>query len=567
MQEIKTFCRKYQSFLIVLVVILVYFLKQLISFRLGLNYEESRDANAYLLAVDGLMPFRDFEWLYGPFAFFVYPLALKLFGINLITLRISYIAFTFLVIPLTYFLARRIMPPWWAGIAGFLSIVFFDIPYYTFNHVFATLGELACLLMVCRFIETKGKVANLFWAGIFASITALTKPLMPGVELFIGICLFLLLFDGLIPWRNRLKRCLIFAAAFGFLIFGYALYFYFQTAAKDIQIKHPFLSYDSANYIENVFRMRAGSFSGLLRERFIGILPVAKITSIASLSEFKHLLVASFDNFIFYLPYLICAITFIVLLRSKKTKHSPYLLLFTIFSFFISLEGLHMAHFMHRSFVIQVPFVLMVYLLYLIKVFFSDKGALLRKAGGCFIVLFLFYISFLHFFRYPYSMVRKYTRPLNLERARGILVSANEKELYESLTRYLSANLSRGEKIAVMGYYPQFSFLTKQRNVFTDDEYAFHLLNTWLCSSENYEEFIPVLKQFEDNIIGVMQREKPKIVLVMSGLVFEDIELKSLRVRSYLEENYSLEKTLGPADVFGLGVAQRWLKLYKLIES
>lgn len=86
-----------------------------------------------------------------------------------------------------------------------------------------------------------------------------------------------------------------------------------------------------------------------------------------------------------------------------------------------------------------------------------------------FISIVLFYISFLHFFRYPYTMSKRYTAPLNLSRARGVLVTPTEKELYESLASYLSLNLGREDKILVTRYLPQLSFLSERKDIFEYD--------------------------------------------------------------------------------------------------
>ncbi len=292
---------KNKTLLIIFIVGLAYFIQHLMSVHLGMSYEESRDANAFLLATEGQLPYRDFEWMYGPFSFLLYPFIVKVFGVSLIVLRISYIIFASFVIPLAYFLARRIMPPLWAGVASFLSIVFFDVPYYTYNHVFAVIGGLACLLMICRFIEDDRKgLSSLFWAGIFASITFLTKPLLSGVTLIGTICLYLLILNGLGPLRKRLKYLLIFILSSSSLIFIYSIYFYSQTALKNLPLLHPYFAQDSLFFTTQLHRIDSSAFL-LLCRKFLDIFPVHYIAKMSSFAHLKKVFVNSLDNFVFCL--------------------------------------------------------------------------------------------------------------------------------------------------------------------------------------------------------------------------------------------------------------------------
>ncbi len=579
MAGVKEFYKRDKSLLIIFMIMVAYYIQHLVSFRLGINFEECRDPNAYLLAMEGHLPYRDFAWFYGPFSFFVYPFIMKIFGVNLLVLRLSYIILASFTIPLAYFLARRILPYFWAGVASFLSIVFFDTPYYAFNHIFTVLGGLACLLMVCRFIERNEQISNLFWAGIFAGVVVLTKPLLSGLVLFIAVSLYLLLFRELGELKKRFKNYMIFAISMFFLILLYLLYLYFQTTLKGLTIAYPFLGRDSLVAIENMHgNTKFWPLFLMLVERLKGIIPIAEIVSISSFNELKGLMVDFFDDFIFLLPFMASGLIFLVYIVSKSNKITPwlkekvlldkkFLLMFIIFSIFISLEGIKVGHRYNRAYTMQVPFILTVYILYFIKSICSRR----RILTAIFVTLFLFYLSFLHFFRYPYSMIRKYTEPLNLDRAR-IFLTLPEKELYQSLVSHLSANFKKEDRMAVIGYsgcYSQFSFLTKQRNVFEDHEFIFAKLKSLLNTSYKREEVKPQLASFEDRIISRMEREKPKIILIIVKDSLQDQRLKdykflSSRIKSYIKRNYLFDKVFGPADIHGLGGRIGWINLYKL---
>lgn len=565
----KDFKVGYKNLLVIFIIAFLYYIQKFLSFRHGINYEESRDANSYLLFIQGYLPYRDFEWIYGPFSFFVYPFIMKIFGINLVVLRVSYIIFSSLVIPLSFFLARRIMPYPWAGIAAFLSIIFFDVPYYTFNHVFAILGGLASLLMICRFIETGKRFLDLFLAGIFASLSILTKPLMFGVSLFISISIFMLACSKLGIWRDRFKNYLVFVISTACLPLLYFVYFYSQTTLKNIAIAYPYFAKDLAVSADLLYRIR--NIFSLLVNRFFGILPLKKIMGISSAADLKVVLVSSFDNFIFALPFILSAIILGIIfgpnklrgkIKEKIYQDKNIVLLFSIFSVFISLESLALTHVYGKTNTIQVVFVLLAYLLYLGKMIYSRRPIIARAVIG----FLLFYLGFLHFIRYPISNINKYRQPLSLDRAKGILVTADEKKIYESLASFLSLRLGEEDKIAVIGYYPNLSFLAKQKDIFTKDLYIFPNLNALFSLPVKTDGERSLIAYIEDKIVSKMKKEKAKIVLTVSGAGSIDYQELSIKLRDYMEKAYVFVKKIGPGDIYGRGEEKYWINLYSLKE-
>ena len=155
--------------------------------------EECRDAEAHLMVLKGQLPYTDpMCWFYGPFAFCIYPLIFKIFGVNLVVFRLSYVIIASFVIPCVYYLARRLMPSMWAGLAAFLATLLIGVPYYTYNHILATIAGLLALLFIVRFIEHFDNIRNLFFAGIFVGITLLVKPFFMGFGILFSIILFIL---------------------------------------------------------------------------------------------------------------------------------------------------------------------------------------------------------------------------------------------------------------------------------------------------------------------------------------------------------------------------------------
>src|SRR3989338_7016598 len=109
----------------------LFLLVQGYSLSLGLNFEEGREGVAYLQGLSGLLPYWDFEWMYGPLAFFIYSPLIGFFGDDLITLRLVYLVLSALLIQIGYWVSRRLMPAFWASVAAFLCAAFIQIPFYT----------------------------------------------------------------------------------------------------------------------------------------------------------------------------------------------------------------------------------------------------------------------------------------------------------------------------------------------------------------------------------------------------------------------------------------------------
>lgn len=560
---------KKKDLIIVFIIMALFCLQHLLSFHLGINFEEARDGNAYSLAMQGYKPYRDFEWVYGPFSFLIYPFIMKIFGVKLIVLRLSYIIFASLVIPLTYFLSRKIMPPLWSGIAAFLAINFFDVPYYTFNHIFVVLGELGCLLMIVNGIKTSKIKSHLLGAGFFAVITLLTKPFFSGIILLFSVFLLILIIKVRNQLPARFMNAIILFIAPVFLFAGLFVCLYLGGAIKNFFLESiPIFSPDPVGSLYNVGGVGPLSVIVRLSQRFFGLFAINKVFTISSFIVFKKAMVDWFDNFIFCLPFLTPLAIFIIYNRFGKTNieiqkifknREITILSFIIFSILISAENLAVSHRMGRAFNIQTTFILLCFFLYLLL----NGVSKIRKAFVfSLIVIFTLSLSSLHFFRYPWSRHKKFTEALNLERAQGVLVTPAEKHLYESLSSFLSGNLSKDEKIVILGYNPQFSFLTEQKNMFENEECIFIKLENLTELAEKDIGMLSKLKLLEDKIIYKMESKKPKIVL---DIVYEGKKsLYNNSVGNYIKKKYVLEKTFGPAEIRGDGLGIGRVDLFVL---
>jgi hypothetical protein len=125
--------------------------------------------------LQGQVPFRDFGEIYTGGLTYLNALAFRLFGVNLLSLRIALFLFFLGWAPSVYFLARRFVGPLGAGAATLLSVAW-SVPNYPeampswYNLFFATWGTLA----LARYAETNRK-KWLWVAGMCGGFSFLAK--------------------------------------------------------------------------------------------------------------------------------------------------------------------------------------------------------------------------------------------------------------------------------------------------------------------------------------------------------------------------------------------------------
>jgi hypothetical protein len=139
--------------------------------------------------LDGQLPHRDFAEIYTGGLSFIHAAAFRLFGINLLSLRICVFLFFLAWVPTVYSIALRFIPPISAGIVSLLAIAW-SFPNYEaampswYNLFFATFGAAALL----RHLEVRTR-RWLLIAGLCGGISILIKVI--GFYYIAGVLLFL----------------------------------------------------------------------------------------------------------------------------------------------------------------------------------------------------------------------------------------------------------------------------------------------------------------------------------------------------------------------------------------
>jgi len=146
-------------------------------------------AQSALRVLQGQLPHTDFVEIYTGGLSFIHAAAFRVFGVNLLSLRICVFLFFLTWVPAVYCVALRFTPPLTAGMVALLAIAW-SFPNYEaampswYNLFFATFGAAALL----RYLEVRSR-RWLFIAGLCGGISILIKVI--GFYYIAGVLLFL----------------------------------------------------------------------------------------------------------------------------------------------------------------------------------------------------------------------------------------------------------------------------------------------------------------------------------------------------------------------------------------
>lgn len=512
---------------------MLYLLVQIYSLKLGLNFEEGRDGVAYFQTLSDLLPYWDFEWMYGPLSFFVYSPLMRVFGEALYSLRWTYLTLSLTLIPLSYCLSRKLMPPFWASVSAFLCVAFIQIPYYTYNHIFQVIGFLAAFLFLAKYFENaSGKF--LVFAGLSTSLAILGKPLTPGVVLVGTVTFFLL---------TRLKPLVLYS--FGWLVPTLSVFGILVYRAGDRTLSFlPFFAKDSILLVDQMPRTSPSFLLDLfltrLRELFL--LGNAKTLTL----RFVHAYDALIAN-LFWVTAL--AVVFLLFYRRKADPpQRKLLLLLTVFSVLASFEGLTSPHVMWRAFTLQPALILLCFSLYSLA---RSKAIALLVATALTSIAFIYY---------PIGKARHFNQPLDVPRAQGILVSQSQKNLYESLFK----KWGDGSKIAILGYFPLLGYLANANDIFQREHCLFLKLDTLNAAARTEPRFLKEVEKISVRLRDRIVSEMPEYIVTVQGLVqFESPETYLPEIGQLLRSSYNPESSFPNVDLFGFGFETQSVIVYK----
>jgi hypothetical protein len=155
--------------------------------------------------LQGELPHRDFDDTYTGGLAVHHALAFRLFGTNLLSLRLMLLLFGLAFVAAVYRIARRALAPWLAGVVTLFCVVWTLPNYFAglpswYNLFFATFGTLALF----RYVETE-RPYWLFAAGLLGGASILMKA-VAGLFYVAATALFLIYRDQLGLRRTRARE-------------------------------------------------------------------------------------------------------------------------------------------------------------------------------------------------------------------------------------------------------------------------------------------------------------------------------------------------------------------------
>jgi len=166
---------------------------------------------------EGKMLYRDLFFLYGPLVPYLHALLFKVFGIHLHVLYAVGLGLVAVQTTLVFVIARRVLEPAVAILAGVMFLIQFAIRPtlgnlvfpYSFNAAYASALNLAALWLVLRHREGRpGQPLSL--AGVCVGLSLLSKPELGLAALAFLVCYLAFRRPGLLPFLFCLLPSLLF---------------------------------------------------------------------------------------------------------------------------------------------------------------------------------------------------------------------------------------------------------------------------------------------------------------------------------------------------------------------
>ena len=538
----------------------LYIFFQLIGFNRGVHGEEFRDYIVYVSILNGKLPYVDYRWVYGPLGAFINAFIFKLFGSELMVLRLVSIALGCVAIVLAYRISKFIMPKKIAKLSGFLAIFCFDIHIpHTYGHFYGMLANLAAAVMIFRFINSS-RLYNLFLVGLLLNISFLIHPLSFGAEMFLSILVWLVLFAFVM--RLSIMRFLKLASVFlmGASLFTIPIYLLILTRAPFTRVVEILWSHPYCPLVFPSFRI---DFSQI----------PSTIDLIDKLRRIRDIVLQGLIDplMLYLLLFIIPTIAFgmaIYWIKNKKNCNISMGILFlavltysNIGYFVYSLSTLPIISGISRFF-LHYPAILLVFLIYHLFGYLASKNLkfLKRLAGLSCLFFFIIFLSFYHGYKLTNLFLKKWTI-FNIPSIRGIYFPEDAIEMFILPSEYIRNNSVKGDKLYVAFYGPVYYVLSGLPSIFPENIYDAAPYSMIMDSSKlpRYD-WKPMT--MEDVVIKKIEEGRPKFIVKRDNYRLSPGELSVFNIgpkaEKYILNNYSLVKMfLYSKDGANLGIYQR----------
>lgn len=501
----------------------------LISYDYGLRIDDE----GYLLAgvtrlLSGQIPYIDFPQNYSPGRYYLFAALFRLFGEDLLVIRIFWVVLIASSAALAFLLARRLVPRYTALIAAVLVTVV-PAPVHKSFFIFIPLLN---LYLAALYLEER---VSPFWLGCVSGVTILFRQDVGAVGMLVGLAAIFI--DKMRSQyqsacnagdkrRGRRRHTPFFL---GILCSLLPLFLYYGIHSGIGELVSQLL------------------FAGLKANKGK---PLPYPNAIFLI---RHIFTRPSLYFliVFYAPLVLYALSLGLIIKKIAGKNVPTA---TSLHAMILLTGLLIfpqvlirSDFSHISQVLPPFYLLITYWITHSANFAGNKSAgaatrLLSATLSTFLIAVVLYVAAFNIFLFQNQRSPFFTRfsrehdyrTLDIPRAR-VLLPHNMCEILSSVVRHVTIHTCAGDYLIAMPYAPIFNFLTDRPN---PTRYDIFLPGEMDGSEEQQHE---ITRSMENpRLKYVIMDDQPQ-----SGIDAQQIEQTIPEVYKYIAEHFVLEKEIG----------------------
>lgn len=523
---------------------LVYFYKAPVPFTFLV--EEGVHLGPITSLLKNMVLYRDTFYPYGPLMLYPVVALMKIFGTDVVVLRIYTYIISCLALIIYYFIIKNILRYKITSIFIyfiFLTLYFPDFPAPSASPFRVMTGVLAVFLAVKSALGHKHQYAMSFSAGIVAGI-ALFFSQEVGLAAFISILFIFIIF--LFKKYQKYNFINLINFFVGIILISTPIIIYFIEKNSLNYFIYDFISYPKL-VMKGHDCLPFPNIVSKISELFLTFPDI----------EINTLYIFLYD-LIFYIPIIFyCGIIFHILIKyfRKKFDHIDAITAgLIIFGFFLFRSALARSD--SGRLLFCLPPLLLVCGIYLEKAFLHMRRLVANSSVGfnfsIYISLFLIFITFILPFIYlrvnmfsintiftsPLSMVKlKHFaagydhEPLGLEKAKNILVHRPLAKEIRNVVYYIKKNTRPFEHIYVFPNEATFYFLTDRTNA--------------ARAAMSYQAVTKKMR--EDEVDRIKSKKIKYIIYVESSFLIDGISenIKVPEIHEYIKNNFILCKKFG----------------------
>lgn len=517
-----------------IIILCVYFIRQFLFYNKGINLsEEGFRLYVYWNIKEGAVLYKDIYYYSGLISPYFYGMIFKIFGAELLYVRIAAVLLGGVCIAGLYLIALEIMPVIWAAFSSFFTFHLFYMSFYEYGYLLSIPCNYFAIFFLYKSVKNDFNKKYLIISSLFGALSCLHNMYQEGAATNIAIFITLI-FSFFILKNNKINYKLIIYYVVGVVSF-------FVLAYIPLFIVVPF-----EKLMNGLFSFLRGRYPNPVSGFFIpNIFEIIRfIPENLSLENLYFFAKKTYYHLLYILPYFVFIFGLIFSIKIRKTDKYKSILIFLL-SLFSLLSAVRIILWYRTGssdvFNIAPALFLTIYFTYRLLMFLREKFQMLTYR-----IVFMFFTLFA-ICGYLISIVPNLNPELNELRLntnglKGITVQEEYNPLISDASDFLKKLLPPDEKYCSIDHCNYIGFLSKRKRVFNDDLYIFHPFRQY---GLNY--VIPSEGYFNENkrkIFNVLEREKPKVIITQTDNK-QRIKESFPDLDNYIDSNYNYVKSFG----------------------